>query len=634
MRVNLYHSVHFGRACSSKGADMLSKLCTQGKDAIGLENDYTILDIPSFSFYRDENKDTGRGKLNSEEALNVISTLKPYTGLNAVKDYPFGRDIKHVNHFHCPYNRSSITIGEDQINFSRLTTLKYGSLLDVSDIEELVESNKKTRSAKNKINYENEIGTSMDYPVLRLLRKAYDNFKKYHSLPDDKLNIEFERYKKDPVSRDYDRIALYPFIHEDEPDLFVNFAQSPLKQQRFEEYKEKYKDEIEFFKFRQFLAFKDKLEAKENFNAMGVDIINDVAIGFSSEEYWAFPDAFDPDLTAGYGFLLPRYDDIENKESELYNLLKHKLELNLRVSDGLRLDVGVSYDRYDTYKKGEDGQFDYSKTYATYDNKGKVAEFIENLAREIKGEDFDVSKIIYEGDSDTQYIMDWSGKSVKQTGLLGKTIMYTSVYEHAEGLGWGSAKFLKEILGLKDDEFVFGTENHDNWTLRMIAEDKDNQKLKMLKKKSIPVLADELNIKKSWLRNPKNWVKAKMEELFLVKKRFLYFMDVLGRKEFINNHNVEEKERFRDRLTEDFEKEFHTQLQKGNGFNYPETIAVRMKKTGAAAKNPALYEKLDFLGKYLRAQGALSRQEADAEVEASGYDSVLDELERIDRKYE
>lgn len=70
----------------------------------------------------------------------------------------------------------------------------------------------------------------------------------------------------------------------------------------------------------------------------------------------------------------------------------------------------------------------------------------------------------------------------------------------------------------------------------MIAENKDNEKLKMLKNKSISVLMDELNVKKSWLKNPKNWVKAKLEELFLAKKRFFYFMDVLGKKEFINDH--------------------------------------------------------------------------------------------------
>ena len=259
---------------------------------------------------------------------------------------------------------------------------------------------------------------------------------------------------------------------------------------------------------------------------------------------------------------------------------------------------------------------------------------MEDIVKEIKGEDFDMSKIMYEGDGDTSYIMDWKEKSVKQTGLLGKNIMYTSTYQHSDGLGWGSVKFLKEVLGLKDNEFIFGTENHDNWTLRMMAENDDDEKLKTLKDKSIPVLADELDVKKSWLKNPKNWVKAKMEELFLAKRRFFYFMDVLGKKEFINDHSVDEKERFRDRLTDDFEKEFHRELQRGNGFNYPETIAARMKKTGAAKENPALYEKLEFLGKYLRAQGALSKEEADKEVQISGHDRVLDELERIDKKYE
>ncbi len=633
------NSVSFSSALTSSAALELEKLGREGQDALGFQDDYTIFDIPSFSFYSDKNCDTGRGKLNSDEGLKIISTLKPYVGFDAVKDYPIGRNIRHTNHFNCPYDRSSITIGEDNINFSKLTTYEYGCLLDRSDVSELVQNNLATRRKVNKINYENELGTSIDYPILKPLKKAYKNFQKYHKDKSDFLRREFEDFKTDPITRNFDRIALYPFVAGKDPNLFLNFNNSKQKQKRFEQYKKEYKDEIEFFKFRQFLAYKNLKEAKENLNSLGVEVINDVAIGFSPEEYWAFKDAFDSNHTIGYNFLFPRYARAKDKNSAIYDLIKNKMELNLRLADGLRMDVGVSYFQHPKYKKDPktgESDFEHPKKY----NNGEIIlELIENTAKEIKGEDFDLRKIVYEADGEGESLFDFSNDGVKlKKEFKKRNLMFTTIWEHLpkNDFGWGSVDYFTNVVGIDPDYSTIGTVNHDWYTTRQVAESY-NETYAQCKEDAKKVLAKNLDIDEKDLDNPKNFVKAKFEELYSAKRRFFYFIDVLGRKEYINDQTKKGKaaaSRFRDRLDENFESDFHKELQKGNAFNRPETIATRMKKTGADITNPALYEKLNYLGQYLRKKGALTQEQADKEARANGYDEVMSELQKIDAKYE
>lgn len=295
-------------------------------------------------------RDTGRGKLNSDEALKIIDTMKPYLGFNAIKDYPMGRIHQYQEHFNCPYNRSSLTLGEDNINLEKLCNSEYGNILKQEDVSGVVERNFKTNNDPNYVNFENEIGVNQDYPILKILRTAFDNFQNDHQDANDPLRKEFEQYKKEnPLVENYDRIALYPIVGKSEPDLFKNFKDNPEKQKRFSELKIQYADEIEFFKFRQFLAFKQTLEAKENINARDVEIMGDIAIGSTAEEYWAFPDAFDKNESIGYGLYKLKYEDINDKESEAYKFLKNKMQLGFMIYDALRLDVGVSYEKYDTF---------------------------------------------------------------------------------------------------------------------------------------------------------------------------------------------------------------------------------------------------------------------------------------------
>ncbi len=68
--------------------------------------------------------------------------------------------------------------------------------------------------------------------------------------------------------------------------------------------KEQYKDEIEFYKFKQFIARKTLEEGKAIVNSQGMDFTGDCIIGFSWVEQQVFPDAF-LDKSIGIGWGLP-----------------------------------------------------------------------------------------------------------------------------------------------------------------------------------------------------------------------------------------------------------------------------------------------------------------------------------------
>ena len=121
-----------------------------------------------------------------------------------------------------------------------------------------------------------------------------------------------------------------------------------------------------------------------------------------------------------------------------------------------------------------------------------------------------------------------------------------------------------------------------------------------------------------------------MSEPFLANRKFVYFTDVFGKDIFYNDiEGAQPKDHFRYRLDENFEKEYHKELQAGNAFNYPQTLARIMKTKGIDEKFPSLYSKLTYLGEYLRKQGALTQKDADKETQIKGYDEALDTLSNM-----
>ncbi len=568
------------------------------KTALGINEGLSLLKLDTASFPANIGQDTGVGKLNSQKAIDLIKFLTFYTGTKAVKIFPFGQQTKSWGHYYCPYNKTAMTIGEENINlFNLLNKEKYGDILKEEDIKSL-----RVRSSGS-INYENELGVTEYYPILQPLRKAFDNFKNHLSTPE--LEQKFEDFKqKKYVKEYYPRLALYPYLKDKEPDLFKNFRTSKEKQEKFIQYQEKYKDEIEFFKFRQFIADKEHFEAKEKLNSEGIKLFGDCLIGFSNQEFWAHPDAFVEG--GGVGWSLPALNDkkLLCKKSLANKVFNDKISFYLEHFDGIRFDVGwwYAYTRVET----KDG-------VKERDMKHKVFDFIEKRAKEIKGKDFDTRNLIYEMDG-FSHLYHWNTMKPLEN-VKNIVSVLTTEYENDygnHGAGWGHPEFLLKN-GFSQDEFIIGTNNHDGENLRILAESKSKEN-RQKRADSISVLAKVLNIPAKVLEDSKEFVKAKFAQLYTTKNQFLFYVDVLGAKNIIDNHTVNPKN-YRMRLNDNFESQYHTSLQNGNGFNIMESLKLVLKSRRLDENYPDLYQKVCYYADYLREPGAKTEAEANIAVQ-------------------
>lgn len=588
----------FGQALPTSKKEDYSNTMEEAKKALGISDGLSLLKIDSAAMPSEN--DTGVGKLNSDEAVNFIDYMSFYTGANAVKIFPFGQYTKTRNHFFCPYLKTAITAGEDNINlFNLVNSDVYGHLIDSKDAMEFVASNKEKR---HRINFENELGCDENYPILKPLRKAYENFKAGYASP--ALEIEFEEFKNKPfVEENYTRLALYPFVGESDPDLFKDFDKSKEKQARFEQYKKEYKDEIEFFKFRQFIAQKEHKTAKERINLNGQKLFGDCLIGFSNQEIWAHKDAFLPNTSIGlYTWGLPAldFDKILDSDSAAHKVFDDKISFFLENFDGIRFDVGWCY----AIARTENDDHLEKK----YDMKQDLFKFIEKRAKEIKGEDFDTGNLIYEMDGFNE-LFDWSKNPPKPLeNVRGRVSVLTNEYQHDNGLGWGHPKFF-EKTGLSGDEIIMGTNNHDGSNLRQLSESNEKEAIEK-RNNTAEILSKELDIPKDKiLSDGKEFVKAKFAQLYTSKNRFFFFADVLGSKVDVDDQTPN-PENYRLRVNKDFERQYHTALQKGRGFNAMEAMSYVMRARGLNKTDKELYDKVCYYGEFLREKGPKTEKEA------------------------
>ena len=594
-------SISFRRALTSKEEKQFSDVTTRAMQTLGIDDGVRLFKIFSTALPSKEDENTGSGKINSPKAQEYLDFISLYTGSNAVKIYPIGQmptQLRHPNYY-CPYERMGITVGEDNINFKNLE----GVLLSKEDIEEFIVPN------SPRCDFENEFEPTTG-AIPQLIKKAYCNL----DLPQAQaIKEDFLRFKEQQKSDTLDRLAIVPFIRETDPELFKDFSTSPDKQTRFEEYKKQYGEEIELYKFGKFLAQNELKNAKENLNKKGIELFGDCPIGFSADEVFCFPDAFFPkNISAGWNFRAIKYDDVLEDGTEANRLFKEKISTHLELFDGIRFDVGWQY--FGTQLKKIDSEG--NEETISLDIQDKLVKFIEKTAKEIKGEDYNTKKLMYEWDvgGDSIQIFDWStGKPIPNSFVKGRTPVVTSVYEHVDGSGWGNPQFINST-GL--DSYMIGTNNHDSTPLRILAEQDfdDNglhvSDLKEIREDNIGALEKSMNVTREWLQNPKNFIKAKFAELFQSKNHFLFFNDVIG-----NDKRLDEEssnpENYRFRIDSDYERQYHTALQDGYGFNLAESLAMAMKAKGLNETHNKLYSQVKEFADILYSVGAKTKEEAE-----------------------
>lgn len=595
--------ISFRRALTTKEEQDFRKTTSEAKKVLQIDDGISLFKVFQYGLPQG-NENTGIGKLNSDEAMEYLKFMKLYTGANSVKIFPLGQfptDLRSP-HYYCPYERGGTTIGEDNINLFKLKDENYGNLLSEKELKENCVLSKKQTS----VDFENELDKRGN--INRLLKIAYKNLNEKQDPSTLALKEEFEEFKKNQKNDSLDRLGLAPFIKTKDRNLFKDFATSKEKQERFEVYKKQYEKEIDFYKFGKFLALKNLKEAKENLNNEGLELFGDCPIGFNEEELIAYNDAFYPEnYSTGWNFRAPKFDELKDENSEVYKLLSNKFGFYMENFDGIRFDVGWLYISPRLFKDDEPIKIDVGND---------VTDFIENLAKKIKGDDYDTSKLLYECDAgaDDFQMFDWEEEPPKVLDKMkGKTAVLTTVYENADGYGWGNPQFL-DNSGMEN--YIIGTNNHDSTPLRMLAESKvdDNGKTKNylhpIKADNKKALKKSLGVDDKFLSDPKNFVKAKFAEIFLAKNQFLFFNDVMGNKKRTDEESSNPKN-YRIKISNDYESQYHSALQDNRGFNLAQSLKMALKAKKLDKTNPALYRKLDEYSKILSQKGVKTKEEAD-----------------------
>jgi len=600
MYIKIDNVSHKAALPTSRKADYAATV-NSAKKILGIDGGLSLLKLHSASMPCQKHHDSGIGKLNSEVAMKFIEMMAFYTGINAIKEFPFGQATKTYSRYYGPYNKTSLTIGEENINLTNIIENKgyYGNILTYNDRSKL-ESDRKSPYA---IHYEIELGTDDNYPIKEPLKIAYNNYKKGFSTK--KFANDFDEYKKQEIVQNtYSRLALYPVIHNAEPYLFEKLEQYPEKQKKFEQYKKQFQDQIDFFNFCQFLAQREHNEAKTKINKMGIDLFGDCLIGFSKQEIWAHPDAFMKNTSIGndeWGLPSLKFEEILDKKSEAHKVFDDKISFFLKHYDGVRFDVGWCYAIAKTYTKGIGTRY--------FDMGHQLFDFIEKRAKEIKGSNFDTKKLIYETLGFDKMYSGWEINKPKVNPNMKNIVnIATTEYEHKNKAGWGYPEFYIET-GLTEDELIIGTNNHDGSNLRAMAEGTRPVYEKQIQD-AAPILSKQFNIPiKKILNNPSQFIKAKFAQLFTLKNQFLYFVDVLGSREDMDCQNAYTGN-YRFRIDENFERQYHNALQQGFGFNLPESLRMVMKSKNLDKNNPDIYSKLTEYASFLRKSGAKTEEDA------------------------
>ncbi len=558
MRIDFKTSVNFGRKLSASEEAEYSDVLKRGKSRAGNKGK-SILIVHSASLPQNSTNNTGVGNLGSEESHKFFEFAKKYWGINEIQLLPSGQYHPHCGGYPI-YSGTSMDLGNHIIN------PHIFNLISKEEFENIVKNN----NVVNRVNYSNVV--NFDSPQENALKRAYENLKKADSLEKKELLKNFERFKTQ--NNDWlEPKALYRALREIRgthdynqwQDVDKNLFNEDVvkiadRNKRIAEiYKQKF-FEIDFYKFKQFLADESLKESKQKLNSMGLKLNGDMICGFSYDEVWANPKAFKKDATIGWG--LPALD-FDNKEAE--KLLRKKVNLYANRFDGFRVDASWTYISPDIKKlSGE-----ISKPY--YGD--KVLKIIDDEVLKVKGKNYDLKNIMHEFVASAESFNIYDGQNLRPY-IENRNKIYTSDWLSSD---WGSNDAFKK-RGWRGDSFVLGAVNHDSKNIEV-------------NESQAKTLSEILKIPQKKLMNLNEFIKAKFAEPMSAFNNMIFFKDALA----LDGRFQENSDKVLDfaiKIPENYEDVYHKSLQKGRGFNPMDALEKSFVSQGLEKTEPELFKKI------------------------------------------
>ncbi len=350
--------------CKCDEAKKKKKLIRKALKALDKEN--FVLIMHGSSFPADAGENTGFGTINSNAGREIIDYAD---GLfDAIQLGPAGKTKSSDS---SPYTGTIFSGNPLFIDLKQLTTKEWENILSEETFRKVVDNNPNKDKNKTAYSYifkaQNE-ALKEAWNNFKNVKKFHKDFEKYKTKNDfwlfndslyEALSIEHNNDYWPLWKSDLDKNLLNPKTHE----------QKAISEKRISELQEKYADEIDFYKFCQFVLYKQIEETKKYALKHDIKMIADRQVAFSDRDCWAYqslflegwmlgcpPDYFSKDGQA-WGFPVMDPEKMYNEDGSLgeggklmKNLYKKMFEEN---PGGVRIDHIVGLIDPWVYKAGK-----------------------------------------------------------------------------------------------------------------------------------------------------------------------------------------------------------------------------------------------------------------------------------------
>ncbi len=579
--------------------------------------------IHSNSFPAVVGEDTGFGTINSSAGKNLIDFVSGI--FNTIQLGPAGKTKSCDS---SPYTSTIFSANPLFIDLKQLTQKEWFNLLSVDTFNEIVNDNPNENKGK----------TAYSYIVKAQERALKEVFENYKNTTPKKLENEFIEYKKENKSW-LDNDALYEALSlENNNDYWPMWKNETDKHllnpssneermnygNRIQEIEKKYANEIEFYKFCQFVIYKQNEDTKSYAQKKGIKMIADRQVAFSDRDTWAYqslfldgwllgcpPDYFSKDGQA-WGFPVLDPEKLFNSDGSLGKggkLLKALYKKMFKENQGgVRIDHIVGLIDPWVYKKGKkpkesDGA---GRLYSSpeHEELSKYAVISEDnlnndvpASNELRVKDLNEKQIELYARTIEHIVL----AAAKEEGVDINSI----VCEDLGTLTNPVAKVMEKykLLGMKLTQFVDPemqdhpyrgknivkntwamTGTHDNKPILMWADELVNTHIGYLHAKNLvedvfPNAKNKDDIIVRMTKDVNFLTQCKFAELFTsdAENIQIFFTDYFGLREIYNKPGTSGDENWSLRLPNDFEKLYKANLASGIAFNLPLVLSVALE---------------------------------------------------------
>ena len=626
----------FGRNLNAKEMEIYTNSLNEG---LKLLNKRVDIIIHNSAAPAAEAENTGIGSLFSRTVQEKLIPFLKAHGFTGIQQEP--NNLRKSGD-PSPYAPESSAKNIFMIPLEKLTTEKYGKLLSEHDLSKVVAN----RSKSSRVDYYN-----VNEEYNNVLHKAYQNFKDGNYLKE-----EFAQFKKEN-SNELIKNAIYRILDKHyqkdwkewegiDKKLFSATSTSDTEKalERIAEIKGKYKDDIDYFMFQQFLIDIANKESNELAQKTGVKIIGDSPVASPAADEWINQNLFlkgkaigcPPDYFAkdgqrwGFGYFNPKY--IFNPDGTLGKagrILKEKYDKFFSsFPGGLRIDhvIGLVDPFIYTTAAEKMTAENSGRIYSIEGEFKKKQEEYSNILEKIvlqsaKDHGMDKTDIICEdlGDPNkpTQDVMkklDLSGIAVTQFDYRGaetpeRNVIMIGSHDNQSFLEYTDGLFNK-VQGKNINERPFITKFKEYVKSKLkIEQNIDGElahfmrKTKLLAKDTAPQSATKAQIKayKQELRtDKKKFMEASFAELFTSPARRvqIFFADFWGLGKTYNRPGTNQGN-WELRIPSHFEDEYYNAVAEGKAPNLAKAVATALRQRGLDKNNAELLKNLDDSAKIL-----------------------------------